>query len=76
MSTMSTNPVDSALNFMPDAAPAKASRHADGPFARLVSLLEAVSSGLAAMHRYEGLRARGVSPSDAAARVHHEFYGD
>ncbi len=74
MSTMSTNPVDSALNFMPEAAQTKASRHADGPFARLVTLLEAISSGLAAMHRYDSLRARGVSPSDAAARVHSEFY--
>lgn len=72
MSTMN-NPVDSALNFLPEASAGRAVSHG-GRFASVAAFFVTISNGMAAMHRYETLRARGVAPSDAAARVHAEFY--
>lgn len=69
---MSTNAIDSALNFMPEAAKARRT----SLFATFTKLAVSVSTGLAAMHRYESLTAKGMSPSQAAAKVHGEFFAD
>lgn len=72
MSTLTTNQIDNTLNFMPEARTVGAGHK--GLIASITTFFSAISLGLSALHRYEGLRSRGVSPSEASAKVHAEFY--
>lgn len=66
---MSANTIDNALSFMPTAEKA-------GRPGLIMRILSAITTGFAAMQHYEQLTARGMSASEAAARVHAEFYRD
>ncbi len=70
---MSTNTIDTALDFMP------AERKARGPhgvFNSIRAFFAAIGQGIDAAHRYERLTTRGTPPQKAVEIVFRDHFAD